>query len=209
MEYLLCGEAVDGKNLEGAVKRLLAVREVANVTYLLTNREKMISAEALAVAIGGFTGNPAIIKAVQIAIIGVWALIESILDIRTLLDGEKIPFYKTDSYWTTDITNLSRVFEGRSKAIACEEGMSYEGFLQQQIFFMNNSRLAYRMLDMIEHRLQQDEAYQNVRMEHFIIQLKQGMSYAAKPLFFAFDTLSSNQLQQLYFDEEHYFSYFP
>ncbi len=49
----------------------------------------MLQSETIAAALAGFTGNPAIIKTVQIAVVGAWAYIESIQDIRALLMGGK------------------------------------------------------------------------------------------------------------------------
>lgn len=209
MEYLLCGKGSDGENLESTVARLLLVREVANVTYLLTSREKLLSAEALALALGGWTGNPAIVKAVQATIIGIWALVESVLDLRTLLDGGKIAFIKNDSYWTTDISNLSQIFEGRQKAIECENGISYEGYLQQQLFLTNRQVLSYRMMDVMEHRLNQEEEFADCRMDCMIVQLNQGMSFVASPLFFQLETASDYEIEAFYFEEQKFFSYFP
>ena len=90
LEYLIGGHEEERKNLEEVVNRLLLYRCASNVTYLLSDREKMLQSETIAAALAGFTGNPAIIKTVQIAVVGAWAYIESIQDIRALLMGGKI-----------------------------------------------------------------------------------------------------------------------
>ena len=131
------------------------------------------------------------------------------MDLRTLLDGGKIALIKNDSYWTTDISNLSKIFEGRQKAIECENGISYEGYLQQQLFLTNRQVLSYRMMDVMEHRLNQEEEFADCRMDCMIVQLNQGMSFVASPLFFQLETASDYEIEAFYFEEQKFFSYFP
>ena len=106
LEYLIGGHEEERKNLEEVVNRLLLYRCASNVTYLLSDREKMLQSETIAAALAGFTGNPAIIKTVQIAVVGAWAYIESIQDIRALLMGGKIALVKSKEQWTTDLSHL-------------------------------------------------------------------------------------------------------
>ena len=47
----------------------------------LMDAGKLSSATAMATSLAGFTGNPAIIKVVEIGIVAAWAYVESILDI--------------------------------------------------------------------------------------------------------------------------------
>ena len=43
----------------------------------------------IATSLAGFSGNPAVVKIVQIGVVAAWAYVESILDLRTLLSGGK------------------------------------------------------------------------------------------------------------------------
>ena len=82
MEYVLCGKETDSANLEGTINRLLMVREAANVVHILADAGKREQSLLVATALAGFTGNPAIIKVVQIGVIAAWAYVESRLDVR-------------------------------------------------------------------------------------------------------------------------------
>lgn len=134
LEYLIGGHEEERKNLEEVVNRLLLYRCASNVTYLLSDREKMLQSETIAAALAGFTGNPAIIKTVQIAVVGAWAYIESIQDIRALLMGGKIALVKSKEQWTTDLSHLLQSFQSQTRAKECSNGLKYQDYLKQILF---------------------------------------------------------------------------
>ncbi|MGN0348292.1 MAG: DUF5702 domain-containing protein, partial [Roseburia sp.] len=185
MEYVLCGSRVDRENLEGAIMRLLLLREVANVTHILSDSEKRGEAELLAVALAGFTANPGIIKAVEMGIIAAWAYMESIQDVRALLDGDKIALIKGKEQWTINVSNLSQSFQTTKKAKHCESGLTYESYLKLILWGMREERLAAYMMDIMEQNLRQIPDMQNCRMDHMISSLEYQMEYEAKAIFFA------------------------
>lgn len=65
----------------------------------------------MAEALAGFTGNPAVVRLVQTGVIAAWAYVESILDIRALLAGDKIALIKTETQWTAQFGSLAAAFE--------------------------------------------------------------------------------------------------
>lgn len=209
LEYVLFGKESDRDNLEMAVKRLLLIREAANIMSILADGQKVAKAESLAIAIGGFTGNPAIIKAVQIGVVAAWAYIESILDLRTLLTGGKIAVIKNDSQWTADVDCLVSAFGNFAKAKECDVGFTYEDYLRQMLCFMGKERLAYRMMDMMELQIKQVEGYENSNMNHMIVRLNYKADYKAEVLFAPFATIRRMSINDLYFSKEYTFSYVP
>ena len=94
LEYVLAGKGSDKENLESVIKRLLFVREAANITHILGDGDKRAKTLGMAEALAGFTGNPAVVRLVQTGVIAAWAYVESILDIRALLAGDKIALIK-------------------------------------------------------------------------------------------------------------------
>lgn len=57
---------------------------------------------ALGAIIGGITLTPEVIEGVEKGILAAWAFCESVLDLRALLDGDKIPLIKgSDTSWTS------------------------------------------------------------------------------------------------------------
>lgn len=209
MEYLLGGEASEKANLEKVIDRLLLMREAANVTYLLGDKEKMELAGTLAELIGGATGNPGVVMLVKVAIIGAWAFLESVLDVRTLLAGEKIALIKRQEQWTTDVSHLAESFGQNARAKECENGFTYCDYLKQQLFFLKENQLAYRMMDVIEQSLSQQEAYKNGRMDHMVVAMEYRCTYTAEPLFGRLSVLGNRPDGDLYFQAQQEFTYLP
>lgn len=192
LEYIVCGKKEDKANLDGVVTRLMLAREAANVIALVSDREKVSEAEVIATALAGFTGNPAVVKVVQIGIIGAWAYLESILDIRTLLQGGKISLLKSAEQWTTDITHIVSSFNSNAKAKECEDGLYYSEFLLQFLFFTSTKEQTYRAMDLMEANIRLVPGYANCKMDHMIIAADLSYRYTAEPLFWKLVTIGNN-----------------
>lgn len=209
LEYLVGGQEEERENLEIVVNRLLLYRCASNVTYLLSDRDKMLQSETIAAALAGFTGNPAIVKAVQIAVVGAWAYIESIQDIRALLSGGKIALVKSKEQWTTDLSHLLQSFQNQTRAKECSNGQKYEDYLKQILFFEDDKTFAYRMLNVMEQNLMQKEEYRDCKMDHMIVCLQSEVEFAAEPLFSELSFIGSEKLKQYSFRRENQINYIP
>lgn len=199
-EYVLCGKGRDSENLEEAVKRVVAQREAANVAYLLQDDGKRKEAELLAAALGGFSGNPLVIKAVEIGIIGAWAYMESILDVRALLQGDKIALIKNSGQWTLDAVNLEEGFSRTAKAKNCEDGLSYEDYLKMLLYGREKKILSYRMMDVMEWHMQQNPRQQYCRMDAMICRMSCRMEYEAETIFFHGKVLKNTCIKEFAYD---------
>lgn len=208
MEYVLCGEEADGDNLEGAVNRLLLIREAANITHILGDSGKMATTLSMAEVLAGFTGNPAIIKVVQIGIVAAWAYVESILDIRALLAGKKIALFKSSGEWTTSLGNLVQAFSDGNGAKECADGISYQDYIKGLLFTMRTEKLAYRMMDVMEWNIRLTPTYANCRMDHMLCGIRYRISYTAEPLFSKISMLGSSGIGELVFENEKKFAYY-
>lgn len=210
MEYVVCGKDSDWENLEGVLKRLILMREASNVAYLLQDREKMALAEGLAGIAGLVAGeNPGVIKVLQIGIIGAWAYMESILDVRTLMAGGKIPLLKKEREWTTELTNLLAVFNKEEKAKVCEKGLNYVDYLKQILFSINNQKLAYRMMEVMEMGLRQVNEYENCRMDHMLVSLECKIRFRSQPVFSSLVSVGEKYEGNYYFSKKVKRSYVP
>lgn len=210
MEYLVGGKESEIENLETVVKRLLAIREAANITYILGNKEMVKIAEAIGTAVAALlSGNEPVGKVVTAAVIGAWAYLESVLDVRTLLSGGKISLLKSDEEWTTDVGSIIESFKQTAKAKDCEGGLSYQEYLKQILFFMGNQKLAYRMMNVMEQNLRKQELYQECRMDGMVVKLECQVSYTAAPLFSNLATIGKHYKGSYGFQKEMSFSYIP
>lgn len=183
MEYILCGKDTDKKNLESSVERLMLIREAANVAHIVMDREKLNQTLIIATSLAGFSGNPAVVKIVQIGVVAAWAYVESILDLRSLLSGGEIALIKTSTEWTTDIKKIGEFVSNGGKAKECTNGLSYQSYVKQLLFAMKEKKLAYRMMDIMELAIQKDENSKNARMDHMIDTMTCKMRFEAGPLF--------------------------
>lgn len=208
LEYLICGKEEDKANLEGIVNRLLFLREAANVTHIIADREKINEALMIASTLAGFTGNPAIIKVVQIGIVAAWAYLESIQDVRALLQGDKIALIKNREQWTINIGNLLESFQTTSKAKNCSNGFSYQEYLKQFLFVMKASTLAYRMMDIMEQNIKMVTGNENFKMNHMIGKLLYQFEYESSPLFSRLSVIGRLKANRLIFTKESKFTYF-
>ena len=151
IEYILYGSPIDGSNLSSSVTRLLAVREGLNLIHILTDPQKRQEAETLASAIVGAAGFAPLIGITAFFIMGIWALGESLVDVKQLLSGGKVPLWKDDQSWNLGIKELLDL--GRTGTIPQKEGgegFDYTDYLKLFFVLMPTKEIIYRMMDMMQ-----------------------------------------------------------
>lgn len=155
IEYMIGGKQSDRENLKEVVKKLLLLRFVPNYAYLQSSAEKKAEAEALALTLSAVMAVPAVTEAVAQMILLIWAYGEAIMDMRTLLNGGKVPLTKTDSSWQLSLSGLmelkdyGKVSDGKDS----EDGMEYKEYLRILLFLCKKETVSMRALDVIEQNL--------------------------------------------------------
>ena len=147
-EYLLCGKPSDRENLAGTVEQLLMVRGAMNLLYLMNSAEKRKLAEGLALAVSG--GSAPVQLIITFLVLSLWAFGEAVQDMRGLLDGGCVPFWKDDSNWRLSLEGLLALefLEGRTENSA--EGSDYGDYLRVLFFLKDRELRNYRMMDLIQ-----------------------------------------------------------
>ena len=210
MEYVLCGKQTEMENLDGTLDRILLQREAANMVHILADSKKMMQIEELASLVAMLAGgNYGIAKAVEIGIAGVWAYAESVLDVRALVRGEKIPLIKQENEWTLGLDELHRAWDKNMKAKMCMEGLTYTDYLKQLLFFTDNQKMAYRMLEVMEMGMQTQKEYENCRMDHMIVMLRFKVRFKGSPVFSELITAGESCWGNYFFSKEIERSYVP
>lgn len=149
VEYIICGENSDKKNLTETVMRIAALRSGTNMVYLLTDSEKKSEAYTLAVSMAGATAIEPVIRLLQYTILYVWAFAEGLSDVRRLFDGEKIELIKTEDTWNLSFDKLmSHDFKSDSKG--SKNGLDYEMFLRILLYLESDSIKAAYTMDLVE-----------------------------------------------------------
>ena len=151
IEYILEGKDNDLDNLKAVAGKLLLVREGVNMACLMADQGRRLQAETLALAIAsGFLVPPAAAP-IEAALLFCWAFAESILDVRELFAGGKVPLVKSPSDWQISLENLSSLLMGLdSMRRGSENGMSYEDYLQVFLTTEAKKHKTIRAMDMME-----------------------------------------------------------
>lgn len=183
IEYLINQKASDAENLAAVATELLALREGANFATITSNNTMRNQANAIAHTIAAFTMNEAIIEAVAVGIMAAWAFIESVLDVRLLLAGGKIPVIKTLDDWTSDVYHLSSYLEVSKKAKETENGISYRDYLMGFLALVPDKSLSIRACDVMEVALNSTEDYKNSKVDNMIFTADFTMSFVGKEIF--------------------------
>ena len=184
LEYILGGKSTDKKNLKYVVNRLLLMREGMNYLYCLQDQEINAQAEGLAVALTGFLGIPALTAATKHALLLAWAYGESVIDVRILLDGGKVPVLKDASTWSLTIENLGRITEILEAGAKDKgKGLTYREYLRVLLNMGSITSQRMRALDMIQAELRSGEKSPEFKAENCIVAIETNTLWDCKPVF--------------------------
>ncbi len=168
LEYIIAGKDSDIQNLESVVNQLLLIREGMNFAYLMTDQQKQREAYAMAGAVAA--GFPPLVAVLQKGLLLAWAWGESIVDVRTLLAGGQIPFWKTKDSWQLALENLATL-----KADEAQESpgdMGYSSYLRMLLYIGKEEQQGMRALDMIEGRIQMCREQPGFRLDWCVSELE-------------------------------------
>ncbi len=149
-EFAIAGKYKDIDNLKSVLYRLLLIRESFNYAYLMFDAEKQSSIEALAFTICTFLMIPEYTEPVKNLILLGWAYCESLMDVKSLLSGGKVPIFKDSSTWITTLTGLSYLTPG-TPAPDSGKGFTYEEYLCLLLMMKSGNDLAVRIADLLEY----------------------------------------------------------
>ena len=159
LEYLLGGESSDYENLSEYVTKLVALREGMNLIYLYSSPEKRNEARLFVTSFLVATGNPALISVFTFFVLGIWALVQAIQDVKTLLSAGRVPLFHDSSSWSVDISGLLRFGEHpAASADVRKNGLSYRDYLRAFLLgegLLDQAGINQRMLSRIEKNIRQ------------------------------------------------------
>ena len=168
-EYLLCGKTSDRENLKSVARRLLLVREGVNAAFLMADPAKRAQMHGLALAIASAFLIPPAAVIIEAALLFCWSFGESILDLRELFHGGKVPLVKNSGNWQLSLDNLAHILEGLdSQRKSDENGMSYEEYLQILLLSQSKRNKLQRGMDMVECCIRNTTGQKEFRLDHCI-----------------------------------------
>ena len=149
-EFAIAGKSKDVDNLKSVLNRLMLMREALNYAYLLTDTEKQGAIETVALIICSAILIPELAEPVKHLILLGWAYCESLMDVKSLLAGGRVPIFKDASTWKTTLSGLSYLTPD-TPAPDSGNGFSYEEYLCILLMMKSSNSLAERIADLLEY----------------------------------------------------------
>ena len=207
VEYLIGKKESDIENLKSVISQILTIRQAINMMYLLSDSAKMQTITTFAGILAGVTGNPIVLELVKTGLVTAWAFGESILDIRALLQGKKIPFIKNETLWTLELEQIENLSTSFLTAKESQKGMSYEDYLGILLFFQKAENLALYAMDIQEAVMQQQKGYEDFKMDRMVTGIGAEINYTYSFLFLSMQNLISYDDAENIIDSQTVFSY--
>jgi len=153
-EYLIAGHKQDSANLAAVAERLLLTRGALNLMYLLQNSGSHeavhLAAVGLSAALGGWIPS----GLMTVLLLVVWAMAEAVCDVRALLDGRQIPFWKDAASWKLAFEHLWTLLdEGFVTGMDRSNGMAYQEYLRLLLYLLPTEEMCYRLMEVAEENL--------------------------------------------------------
>ncbi len=184
IEYVIGGKRSDRENLKTVVNKLLLLREGCNYVYCVANREMNTQAGALAALLVGWLGVPPLITVMKHALLLSWAYGESMLDVKTLMDGGSVPMAKTEATWRLTLDKLTNI-EGllREDGASRKEGEDYRAHLRILLNLQSVSTQKKRAVDLVELNLSSVPGLSNFQADHCVVGIRARSSWRIRPVF--------------------------
>lgn len=191
VEYIIGGNDSDLANLKVVVNELVALRSGLNFISILKDSAKKNEAYTLATAMVGFTGMPLLITVFQMLILTAWSAAEAITDVKSLLDGQKVPTIKSSAQWNLSIEDFKNFTGKNLESTSYESGLEYEDYLRVLLAVQGRQKQYFRTMDMIQADMCLNEN-EDFRLEECIVGVQICAQYTAAQLFTSFGFVSSN-----------------
>lgn len=193
LEYICGGKESDKENLEAVAKKLLMMRFASNYLFLQGSPTKRAEAESLALTLCTLAAIPVLAECAAQMILLSWAFGESVMDLRSLLKGGKIPVVKTEESWQLSLSGLMSLGERgeASDGKDLSDGLSYKEYLRILLFLEKPEKAGMRALDLIEQNMKLVYGQKYYRADHCIgrmeikstAQFRRGITYKFQTYF--------------------------
>lgn len=167
VEYIIAGKDNDYDNLKSIVNRIMLHRIAFNFVSLISDSTRLAEVESIALALSLIPGIS--YGVVKYLLLGCWSYAETIVEIKSLLAGNSIPYIKTPETWMTDINNLGNIINIECSDYDGIDSINYKGFLM--IFLAEKLNVMYyRIADLIQLNMSEED--EKFLMENYICAFK-------------------------------------
>ena len=113
-----------------------------------------------------------------------WAYGESLMDVRILLEGGKIPLNKTPYTWMVSLEQLGRLDQLLEQGSSDkQEGLSYRDYLRILFYLQPVSGQKKRGLDLVELNLKLAPGLSNFQIDHCVVGIREETNWQIEPVF--------------------------
>lgn len=152
IEYLIAGKDSEKENLGSVFWKMIELRFLTNTACVFKDPAKEKEALLLATSILGVTGLPPVVSVAKNLLLLALAYGESVIDVRNLSEGKKVPIVKTPADWQLSFAGLATLNCTRKPV---SQGMEYEDYLLLLLIMSKDKRQKYfRMMDLMEQNVQ-------------------------------------------------------
>ncbi len=111
---------------------------------------------SLAAAIAALLFIPFAEPVIKAILAAGWAFCESVVDVRALLTGKRVPLMKSDANWQVSLAGIPELLaEGGLDMAAGDvgDGMSYQDYLRVMLAIADGQTQITRTLDLVEQNI--------------------------------------------------------
>lgn len=184
-EYLVTGKESDPDNLAGVARRIMVIREAANMITLCSDTERINEIKTICSILCGLVGAPEAAELLEAIVIACWANFESLADVRIILKGGRIPLIKSCDQW---ITGIRTALFGEGSIDTYNEGLSYEDYLRIFLYLTGEKKILGRLSSIIEMDVRATDGNEWFRLDNCFdawevlinVESKHGYKYSLK-----------------------------
>ncbi len=181
LEYILNGKNTDRANFRDTVFKLFLIREAADTMAVFKDEGKKSQCKALAAVISLLLLNPEIEEPLTDMLLFTWGFAESVVDMRTLLKGGKIPVIKEGKDFRLKVVAELPLF--LSLPVSRDSsgtGLDYGDYCLMLLAAEDKTKKVMRAMDVIEMNMRTKEGNRGFRMDGCIDYLEADVSLKAK-----------------------------
>ena len=166
IEYAIGGRLSDRENLQDVLFKLLLIRMATNFLHIMRDMVCRQQTDAAANIISMLVMTPEAAPVISYALKAAWAYGESILDLRNLLDGKKVPLIKDSTSWQLPFRSLIFIrLTGNSHRHTDENGLDYKEYLRILLFLKSADSLTGSLMDLVEWNVRQEKERPDFRLD--------------------------------------------
>ncbi len=206
VEYIINGHNDEAVNSMLTKSEIMAIRLIANVLNIYADSSKTTRVTSLAAALSAWCAGLST-PLIQTMLIFSWATFESLYDINSLEKGGKVPLFKTNEQWMSDISGAV-VKKESNKADNDTLCLSYQDYLKIFLVIMNKDKKLTRVQDLVQ--LNKSVKSQGFLLEDCMVFIKADTKVSIKNLFISFPMFtvdSRRNISRSYINESMYLGY--